>query len=85
MTSNKFGYGECNRCGDRVKLSRMVKDGQMRGLLVCPDCYDPRHPQDVPLALKAERHEIPAPELSKPDGEGTEAPALVFDSLGKLL
>lgn len=82
---NKAGLGECQRCGDVVNHRRLMKDGQYRGLIVCRDCYDPRHPQDVPYNVKPEKHHIPAPELSKPPGEGEAAPELTFDELGRLV
>lgn len=83
--THKYGIGECNRCGKRCQQDAMVKDGQVRGMLVCRDCYDPRHPQEIAPTFRSERHSIPAPELSIPDGEGDAAPALTFDELGKLI
>lgn len=77
-------YGECARSGKVVPLDRLVPDGHLRGLLVADDWYEPQHPQERLPRLSPERHRIPAPELSIPAGEGTEAPAISFDASGKL-
>lgn len=73
-------WGECQRSGKKMLLKDLVEDGYYPGLLVAPDWYEPRHPQERlkevsdPIAL-----EKPAPDLSKPPGEGTPAPPLTFD------
>lgn len=85
MSRRAITYGECPRSGLRVRLERMKRDGHRPGMLVSADWYEPRHPLDMPPINRTERHERPAPELSKPDDEGTEAPALTFDELGKLI
>lgn len=85
MSRRAITYGECVRSGLRVRLERMRKDGHRPGMLVASDWYEPRHPLDTPPPSRTERHERPAPELSKPADEGTEAPALAFDELGKLI
>ncbi len=36
----------CKRCGDLVLRRRLVFDGHFPDLLVCTDCWDPKHPQD---------------------------------------
>lgn len=82
---SRAGYGECQRSGRRVRLRDLTKDGQNRGLLVARDERDPRHPQDIPYKVLPEKRDVPAPELSKPPGEGEEAPPLVFDAFGRLL
>jgi len=84
-SSHKYGYGECQRSGRRVPLSELVRDGQHPGLLVARDERDPRHPQDIPFNVRPEIHDTPAPELSKPEGEGEAAPPLEFDEDGRLI
>lgn len=83
--THKHGIGECKRCGQVFPVKDLVKDGHSRGLLVCRACYDPRHPQERPPVFGGERHSTPSPEISKPDGEGTAAPAFTFDELGRLI
>lgn len=82
---HKYGYGECARSGDIVPIKDLVPDGHLRGVLVSKDWWEPRHPAEDPPVIVGEKHDVPAPELSKPPGEGVAAPALVFDELGKLL
>lgn len=44
-----IGYralAHCGRCGDLQLLRYLIPDGQFPDLLVCTDCYDPKHPQD---------------------------------------
>ncbi len=36
----------CKRCGDLMLRRKLVYDGQFPDLLVCVDCWDPKHPQD---------------------------------------
>lgn len=70
-------WGECARGGHRLLRKDMVEDGHFPGLLVDPAWMEIKHPQetpvevDDPIALYR-----PAPEQSKPAGEGTAAPAL---------
>jgi hypothetical protein len=78
-------YGECLRSGLRVPLNRLRKDGHLKGMLVDRQWYEPRHPLEDPPTFRGERHEVPAPEISKPAGEGIEAPAIAFDDLGRLV
>lgn len=51
-------WGHCQRCGFRYFLKDLIHDGQIKGLLVCDDCYDPKHPLEHlpplidPMALR---------------------------------
>lgn len=44
-------WGECQRCGKRLKLQDMLFDEQIPELRVCSECKDPKHPQDFLQAL----------------------------------
>ena len=72
--SNRFASGknaiaECDRCGQRFKLkilkTEIIKTKQYN-LLVCPECWDPDHPQlqlgmypvDDPQALRNPRPDL---------------------------
>lgn len=50
-------WGHCQRCGFQSKLNSLVHDGQIQGLLVCDECFDPKHPLETipslsdPIAL----------------------------------
>lgn len=66
---------ECMRCGRRVKYRQLVEDGQVRGLNVCHECYDPKHPQETILgAHDPQALHDPSPEVSVPSDEGDAAP-----------
>lgn len=71
--SNRFASGkkaiaECDRCGQRYKLKQLkteiIKQRKYE-LLVCPECWDPDHPQlmlgtfpvDDPQALRNPRRD----------------------------
>lgn len=36
----------CSRCHEDKLDSEMKKDGQKKGVWVCTDCWDPKHPQE---------------------------------------
>lgn len=38
--------GMCERCSKKVLLKELQYDGYIKDLQVCPDCWDPYHPQD---------------------------------------
>jgi NAD-dependent SIR2 family protein deacetylase len=44
--SGKFAIALCDQCGQRYKLLTLIKD--WRGFKVCPECYEPKHPQLEP-------------------------------------
>ena len=68
FASGKIAIAECDRCGQRYKLKQLkteiVKQRKYE-LLVCPECWDPDHPQlmlgsfpvDDPQALRNPRRD----------------------------
>ena len=51
----------CDRCGFKFKAEK--KHFEWTGLIVCPDCYDERHPQDFVRSTADRQHvEDPRPE-----------------------
>jgi len=44
--SGKFAIALCDQCGQRYKLQTLIKD--WKGFKVCPECYEPKHPQLEP-------------------------------------
>lgn len=44
--SGKFAIALCDQCGQRYKLLTLIKD--WKGFKVCPECYEPKHPQLEP-------------------------------------
>jgi len=64
--SGKIAVGECDRCGQQYKLTKLkteVIKQRLYQLLVCPECWDPDQPQlmlgtfpvDDPQALRNPR------------------------------
>lgn len=49
FASGKYAHGFCDRCGWRYPLDQLreeiVNDARV-GNRVCPECYDPDHPQN---------------------------------------
>jgi len=48
FSSGKNAIAECDRCGFRFKLTQLRKEvikTKVYNLLVCPQCWDPDHPQ----------------------------------------
>ena len=48
FASGKNSIAECDRCGQRFKLTQLkkeVKKTKVYNLLVCPQCWDPDQPQ----------------------------------------
>lgn len=67
--TGKHAFGYCDRCAFRWPLHELkeeIVNFTRSGLLVCPDCFDPDHPQyrlsrlrvDDPQALRNPRPEI---------------------------
>jgi hypothetical protein len=53
-----------------MRYQDLVEDGHIPGLLVHPDWYEPRHPQELPVdTADAVALYRPAPELSANEGE----------------
>ena len=62
----KYSYGVCDRCGFRVRYLQMRME--WTGFKVCPEWYDPKHPQLAPThhptdpeALRQPRPEVDLP------------------------
>lgn len=54
-----------------MRYRDLVEDGHVPGLLVHPDWWEPRHPQETPVDVTdAVALHRPAPEISIPDGYG---------------
>ena len=59
-------WGICGRSGKRMLLKDMVEDGDIPGLLVSPEWYEPEHPQERPVeAYDAQALRRTAPDTDK--------------------
>jgi hypothetical protein len=69
FASGKYSIAECDRCGQRYKLSQLkmeVVKTKLYQLKVCNECWDPDHPQlqlgmypvDDPQAVRQPRPDI---------------------------
>ena len=76
MSGRKYARGrnaiaECQRSGQKMRYRDLVEDGHVPGLLVHPDWWEPKHPQEIPVEI----HDPialyrPAPEISIEDDYG---------------
>lgn len=73
--------GICQRSGKKVRRADLVEDGQVKGLLVAKEWWEPYHPQLLPPPMRADGipHFKPAPDdvLPPPAPVLTLAPGLV--------
>jgi hypothetical protein len=67
FAQGKHSYGVCDRCGFRVRYTKMQME--WTGFKVCPECYEPKHPQlepphkvSDPEGLRQARPEVPLPQ-----------------------
>jgi len=62
---------ECQRSGQKMRYRDLVEDGHIEGLLVHPDWWEPKHPQEIPVRVTDPVALYrPAPEISVPLGYG---------------
>ena len=69
FASGKNSIAECDRCGQRFKLTQLKKQvikQKLYDIMVCSECWDPDHPQlmlgtfpvDDPQAVRNPRRDI---------------------------
>ena len=74
MSGRKYARGrnavaECQRSGQKMRYRDLVEDGHVPGLLVHPQWWEPKHPQEIPIDVTDPIALYkPAPEISIPDG-----------------
>ena len=68
--TGKFAKALGDRCGFEYKLLELKEE--WNGLKVCPNCYEPKHPQLEPLRAKADPESLykPRPNNDQEEGEG---------------
>jgi hypothetical protein len=66
----KWALGECARSGRKMLLRNMVADGYYPNLIVDPEWYEPKHPQEsLPKVRDPTALFRPAPERDKVNAE----------------
>ena len=70
--SGKHALAVCDRCGFRYKYTEIREE--WHGLRVCPECYEPKHPQ-----LEAPRVRADAEALRNPRPDVTETSVSAAD------
>jgi hypothetical protein len=67
----RHAVAECQRSGQKMRYRDLVEDGHIEGLLVHPDWWEPKHPQEIPVVVTDPIALYrPAPEISIPAGYG---------------
>jgi len=67
----RHALAECQRSGQKMRYRDLVEDGHIPGLLVHPDWWEPKHPQERPVTVVDPIALYrPAPEISIPSGHG---------------
>ena len=57
FASGKYALAICDRCGQQYKFLELKKE--WNGLEVCPECYEPKHPQLDPSYHAADAQALP--------------------------
>ena len=50
FTSGRYAISECDRCGQRYKLTalrELIVRTRKTNVMVCPTCWEPDHPQNM--------------------------------------
>jgi hypothetical protein len=64
----KWALGECRRSGRKMLLRNMIADGYYPNLIVDPEWYEPKHPQEsLPKVRDPTSLFRPAPDQDKSD------------------
>lgn len=67
----RHALAECQRSGQKMRYRDLVEDGHVPGLLVHPDWWEPRHPQEIPVSVEDPVALYrPSPEISIGAGYG---------------
>lgn len=60
----KYSQAQCDRCGFVYKYLDMKME--WNGLKVCPDCYEPKHPQLDPVRVPVDPEALIQPRGTEP-------------------
>ena len=62
--SGKYAIAICDRCGQQYKYLELKKE--WTGFKVCPECYEPKHPQLLPKRVGSEPQALSQPRPQGP-------------------
>lgn len=64
--SGKYSIALCDRCGQRYPY--LVLQKEWTGFKVCPECYEPKHPQLEPIRTVGDAIAVyePRPDIIEP-------------------
>ncbi len=57
FATGKHAIALCDRCGQQYKFLRLRKE--WNGLMTCPECFEPKHPQLDPPHHNADAQALP--------------------------
>ena len=57
FATGKHAIALCDRCGQQYKFLRLRKE--WNGLMTCPECFEPKHPQLDPPHQNADAQALP--------------------------
>jgi len=72
FASGKYALALCDRCGQQYKFLELKKE--WNGLMTCPECYEPKHPQLEPKNASADPQALP---WARPAREETTVPVIL--------
>lgn len=85
FASGKFAIALCDYCGQRYAYNVLRKN--WRGFMVCPDDYEPKEPQLIPLRFKGDAIALrdPRPDRIEPVSVFVGSPGFTaFQSYGSV-
>lgn len=88
FANGKFTIANCDRCGFQYKLTELKEITVRRkktGLMVCPECWEPDHPQNMQGMYKVVDPQAvhnPRPDTSRAQSVGVAGwnPVFVYNS-----
>ena len=57
FATGKYALAICDRCGQQYKFTQLQEE--WNGLMTCPECFEPKHPQLDPRYHSADAQALP--------------------------
>jgi len=88
FASGKHAIAECDRCGFRYKLKKLkqltIKTKKVN-ILVCPECFETKHPQLEPITVQFEPQALHEPRTDRTEPIEILIGQKVFPSINKTI